>query len=65
MSKKVTLAAAMVHAPAVLVLDEPLEAVDPVSAADPPHPHRFRRPAAPWSLRHVMDLVERCAPTSP
>ncbi len=32
MRKKITLAAAMLHAPAVLLLDEPLEAVDPVSA---------------------------------
>jgi ABC-2 type transport system ATP-binding protein len=33
MAKKVTLACALVHAPRVLVLDEPFEAVDPVSAA--------------------------------
>ena len=32
MRKKITLAAAMLHAPSVLLLDEPLEAVDPVSA---------------------------------
>jgi ABC-2 type transport system ATP-binding protein len=32
MRKKITLAAAMLHSPAVLLLDEPLEAVDPVSA---------------------------------
>ena len=32
MRKKVTLAAALLHSPAVLLLDEPLEAVDPVSA---------------------------------
>jgi ABC-2 type transport system ATP-binding protein len=32
MRKKITLAAAMLHAPPVLLLDEPLEAVDPVSA---------------------------------
>lgn len=32
MTKKVTLACALVHAPRVLVLDEPFEAVDPVSA---------------------------------
>lgn len=32
MRKKVGLAAAVLHGPAVLVLDEPLEAVDPVSA---------------------------------
>jgi ABC-2 type transport system ATP-binding protein len=32
MRKKITLAAALLHSPPVLVLDEPLEAVDPVSA---------------------------------
>jgi ABC-2 type transport system ATP-binding protein len=32
MRKKITLAAAMLHSPPVLLLDEPLEAVDPVSA---------------------------------
>jgi ABC-2 type transport system ATP-binding protein len=33
MAKKVMLAGAMIHAPRVLVLDEPFEAVDPVSSA--------------------------------
>jgi ABC-2 type transport system ATP-binding protein len=33
MTKKIALACALVHAPRVLVLDEPFEAVDPVSAA--------------------------------
>lgn len=33
MAKKIALAAAMIHAPRVLVLDEPFEAIDPVSAA--------------------------------
>jgi ABC-2 type transport system ATP-binding protein len=32
MRKKITLAAALLHSPAVLLLDEPQEAVDPVSA---------------------------------
>lgn len=32
MRKKITLAAALLHSPPVLILDEPLEAVDPVSA---------------------------------
>jgi ABC-2 type transport system ATP-binding protein len=32
MTKKVSLACALIHAPRVLVLDEPFEAVDPVSA---------------------------------
>lgn len=33
MTKKITLACALVHNPQVLVLDEPFEAVDPISAA--------------------------------
>lgn len=33
MSKKIALACAMIHSPRVLVLDEPFESVDPVSAA--------------------------------
>jgi ABC-2 type transport system ATP-binding protein len=33
MVKKVSLAAAMIHSPRVLILDEPFESVDPVSAA--------------------------------
>ncbi|WET76725.1 ABC transporter ATP-binding protein [Amycolatopsis sp. QT-25] len=33
MRKKISLAAALLHAPKLLVLDEPFEAVDPVSAA--------------------------------
>jgi ABC-2 type transport system ATP-binding protein len=32
MTKKILLASALLHAPRLLVLDEPLEAVDPVSA---------------------------------
>lgn len=34
MTKKVALAAAMIHSPRLLVLDEPFESVDPVSAAN-------------------------------
>jgi ABC-2 type transport system ATP-binding protein len=34
MTKKVALAAALVHSPRLLVLDEPFESVDPVSAAN-------------------------------
>lgn len=33
MQKKIALAAAMIHAPRLLVLDEPFEAIDPVSVA--------------------------------
>ena len=34
MQKKIALASAMIHSPEVLVLDEPFEAIDPVSAAN-------------------------------
>ena len=34
MSKKIALAAAMIHSPRILILDEPFESVDPVSAAN-------------------------------
>ena len=34
MTKKIALACALVHAPSLLVLDEPFESVDPVSAAN-------------------------------
>lgn len=34
MQKKIALACSMIHAPGVLVLDEPFEAIDPVSAAN-------------------------------
>jgi ABC-2 type transport system ATP-binding protein len=61
MAKKVTLACAMVHAPRLLVLDEPFEAVDPVSAAN------IRDILASFVASggtvvvssHVMDLVQR------
>ena len=61
MTKKVTLASALVHAPRVLVLDEPFEAVDPISAAT------IRRILTGFVesggtvvlSSHVMDLVER------
>ncbi|MFS0699808.1 ABC transporter ATP-binding protein [Cellulomonas sp. 179-A 4D5 NHS] len=61
MTKKVALACALVHAPRVLVLDEPFEAVDPVSAAN------IREILAGYVASggtvvvssHVMDLVQR------
>ena len=34
MTKKIALACAMIHSPRLLVLDEPFESVDPVSAAN-------------------------------
>jgi ABC-2 type transport system ATP-binding protein len=61
MTKKVTLACALVHAPRLLVLDEPFEAVDPVSA------RTIRGILEDFVAgggtvvlsSHVMDLVER------
>jgi ABC-2 type transport system ATP-binding protein len=61
MKKKVALACALVHAPRVLVLDEPFEAVDPVSAG------AIRRILGAFVAAggtvvmssHVMALVER------
>ncbi len=61
MTKKVALACALVHAPGLLVLDEPFEAVDPVSAAN------IRDLLASYVASggtvivssHVMDLVQR------
>ena len=61
MTKKIALACALVHAPRLLVLDEPFEAVDPVSAAN------IRDILAQYVASggtvivssHVMDLVQR------
>ncbi len=61
MTKKVTLACALVHGPRLLVLDEPFEAVDPVSA------NTIRGILTDYVAgggtivlsSHVMDLVER------
>jgi ABC-2 type transport system ATP-binding protein len=61
MTKKIALACALVHAPRVLVLDEPFEAVDPVSAK------AIRRILQDFASTggtvvmssHVMALVER------
>ena len=61
MRKKITLAAALLHSPSVLLLDEPLEAVDPVSARiirtvlDPATP---RGGGTVVFSSHVMALVE-------
>lgn len=61
MVKKISLACALVHAPRILLLDEPFEAVDPVSASvirsilvD------FTRGGGTVVVSsHVMDLVQR------
>ncbi len=61
MTKKIALACALVHAPRVLVLDEPFEAVDPVSAANIRDIlHGYVRDGGTVVVSsHVMDLVER------
>jgi ABC-2 type transport system ATP-binding protein len=61
MVKKVSLAAALIHAPRLLVLDEPFEGVDPVSTAQSIDLLRsFARVGGAVVLSsHNMDLVER------
>jgi ABC-2 type transport system ATP-binding protein len=61
MTKKVALATALVHAPRLLVLDEPLEAVDPVSASTIRQILRGYVDGGGTVIlsSHVMDLVER------
>jgi len=61
MTKKVALACALVHAPQVLVLDEPFEAVDPVSAANIRDilTAYARSGGTVVVSSHVMDLVQR------
>jgi ABC-2 type transport system ATP-binding protein len=61
MTKKVALACALVHAPRILVLDEPFESVDPVSAAnirDILHGYVASGGTVIVSS-HSMDLVQR------
>jgi ABC-2 type transport system ATP-binding protein len=61
MTKKISLACALVHAPRVLVLDEPFEAVDPVSASTIKEIlDAFVDSGGTVVLSsHVMELVER------
>ena len=61
MTKKIALACALVHAPRLLVLDEPFESVDPVSAAnirDILHGY-VRNGGTVIVSSHAMDLVQR------
>lgn len=61
MAKTLLLAAAMIHAPRLLVLDEPFEAVDPVSAAailDVLHTY-VDHGGSVLIASHGMELVER------
>ena len=61
MTKKIALACALVHAPRLLVLDEPFESVDPVSAANIRDIlQSFVRGGGTVIVSsHSMDLVER------
>ena len=61
MTKKIALACALVHAPRLLVLDEPFESVDPVSAANIRSIlEGFVRSGGTVIVSsHVMDLVQR------
>ncbi|MGC4108156.1 MAG: ABC transporter ATP-binding protein [Thermomicrobiales bacterium] len=61
MRKKIVLATALLHAPSLLILDEPLEAVDPVSAATIKLIlQRFVESGGSVVLSsHVMPLVEQ------
>ncbi|WP_448810517.1 ABC transporter ATP-binding protein [Agromyces bauzanensis] len=61
MTKKIALACAMIHAPRLLVLDEPFESVDPVSAANLTDIlERYVEGGGTVLLSsHSMDLIER------
>lgn len=61
MTKKIGLAAALIHSPRLLVLDEPFESVDPVSAANIRDIlHGFVRGGGSVVVSsHSMDLVQR------
>jgi ABC-2 type transport system ATP-binding protein len=61
MSKKIALAAAMIHSPRLLVLDEPFESVDPVSAANVTQILRKYVAAGGTVVlsSHSMDLIQR------
>ena len=61
MAKKIALAAALVHSPRLLVLDEPFESVDPVSAANIRDIlHGFVKGGGTVVVSsHSMDLVQR------
>jgi ABC-2 type transport system ATP-binding protein len=61
MMKKIALAAAMIHSPRVLILDEPFESVDPVSAANVTQILRSYVEAGGTVVvsSHSMDLIQR------
>lgn len=61
MTKKIALVCAMIHAPSLLVLDEPFEAVDPVSASNIQDILKAYVAGGGTVIisSHVMDLVQR------
>jgi ABC-2 type transport system ATP-binding protein len=61
MTKKIALAAALIHSPRLLVLDEPFESVDPVSSATVTEILKRYVAAGGTVLlsSHSMDLVQR------
>ena len=61
MTKKVALACAMIHSPRVLILDEPFESVDPVSAANVTEILQNYVAAGGTVVlsSHSMDLIQR------
>lgn len=61
MTKKIALACALIHAPKVLVLDEPFESVDPVSSANIREILNSYVQSGGTVIvsSHVMDLVQR------
>ena len=61
MKKKVSLAAAIIHNPALLVLDEPFEGIDPVAARDIIDALVFMASKGTTVLitSHILDTVER------
>lgn len=60
MRKKLSLAAAMLHRPALLLLDEPFEGVDPVSALTVRRVlDRYRHAGGVVVSSHVMEVLQR------
>jgi ABC-2 type transport system ATP-binding protein len=61
MTKKISLACALIHAPRLLVLDEPFESVDPISASTIRQILEGYAASGGTVIRsgHVMDLVQR------
>lgn len=61
MKKKISLAAAIIHHPRLLILDEPLEAIDPVSAKVIKDNMKLmaERGATVFLSSHVLDTVEK------